>query len=155
LVLDGSRALDKDDTEIFEEIRGKKKTVVINKSDLPQEIHMEGVRRQFQEDPMVSISCLENAGIDHLKETIYKHIIHRNVRSSPEHLIVTNIRHKIALAQARENLWNAVKGLEEGVSLEFIAFEIRSALEALGEMVGETATEELLKHVFEQFCIGK
>jgi tRNA modification GTPase len=48
-----------------------------------------------------------------------------------------------------------MKGLKEGTSLEFIAFEIRSALDALGEMVGETATEELLNRIFEQFCIGK
>jgi tRNA modification GTPase len=48
-----------------------------------------------------------------------------------------------------------MKGLEEGISLEFIAFEIRSALEALGELVGETTTEEVLNRIFEQFCIGK
>jgi tRNA modification GTPase len=70
-------------------------------------------------------------------------------------LIVANIRHKTALSQVRDNLTNAVKGLEEGTSLEFIAFEIRSALEALGELVGETATEEVLNRIFEQFCIGK
>jgi tRNA modification GTPase len=45
--------------------------------------------------------------------------------------------------------------LEEGAPLEFIAFEIRSALEALSEMVGETAAEEVLNRIFEQFCIGK
>jgi tRNA modification GTPase len=45
--------------------------------------------------------------------------------------------------------------LEEGTSLEFIAFDIRSALEALGEVVGETTTEEVLNRIFEQFCIGK
>jgi tRNA modification GTPase len=55
----------------------------------------------------------------------------------------------------RDNLSNAVKGLEERTSPEFIAFEIRSALEALGEIVGETTTEEILSRIFEQFCIGK
>ena len=155
LMLDGSRALDEDDTEIFGEIRGKKKVVIINKKDLPLRLSIEDVRAQFQEDPMVSISCLENEGIDDLKEAIYTSLVHREVRTSPEHLIVANIRHKTALAQARENLSNALKGLEEGISLEFIAFEIRSALEALRELVGETATEEVLNHIFEQFCIGK
>jgi tRNA modification GTPase len=48
-----------------------------------------------------------------------------------------------------------MKALEEGISLEFIAFEIRAALEALGELVGETTTEEVLNRIFEQFCIGK
>ena len=77
------------------------------------------------------------------------------MRTSPDHLIVANIRHKRALARAKDNLSNAIKGLEEGTSFEFIAFEIRSALEALGEMVGETATEEVLDRIFDQFCIGK
>ena len=154
-MLDGSRTLDRDDTGIFEEIREKKKVVIINKHDLPSKLPVDDVRRQFQEDPMVSISCLKSEGIDDLKEAIYTSLVHRGVRASPEHLIVTNIRHKNALAQARENLSNAVKGLEEGIFLEFIAFEIRSALEAIGEMVGETTTEEVLNRIFDQFCIGK
>ena len=155
LVLDGSRALDEDDREIFEEIEGKKKVITLNKVDLPLKISVDDLKSRFQEDPIVSISALKNEGIDDLKKAIYASLIHRQVRSSPEHVIVANIRHKAALSQGRDNLSNAVKGLEEGISLEFIAFEIRSALEALGEMVGETATEEVLNRIFEQFCIGK
>jgi len=155
LMIDGSRPLELDDMEIFEEIEGKKKVVILNKNDLPLEIDLEELKKEFQTDPVVSISALRNDGIDDLKEAIYASLIHRDVRPSPEHLIVANIRHKTALSQLRENLLNAVKGLEEGTSLEFIAFEVRSALEALGEMVGETASEEVLSRIFEQFCIGK
>jgi tRNA modification GTPase len=155
LMLDGSRALDEDDKEIVKEIHGKKKVVAINKNDLPLKISLEDVKRLFPEDPIISISALKNKGIDDLKQAIYTSLVHRNVRATPEHLIVANIRHKTALAQARNNLFNAMKGLEEGISLEFIAFEIRSALEALGELVGETAPEEVLNRIFEQFCIGK
>jgi tRNA modification GTPase len=155
LMLDGSRALDEDDKEIVKEIHGKKKVVAINKNDLPLKISLEDVKRLFPEDPIISISALKNKGIDDLKQAIYTSLVHRNVRATPEHLIVANIRHKTALAQARNNLFNAMKGLEEGISLEFIAFEIRSALEAMGELVGETAPEEVLNRIFEQFCIGK
>jgi len=155
LMIDGSRPLELDDMEIFEEIEGKKKVVILNKNDLPSEIDLEEMKKWFQTDPVVSISALKNDGIDDLKEAIYASLIHRDVRTSPEHLIVANIRHKTALSQLKENLLNAVKGLEEGTSLEFIAFEIRSALEALGEMVGETASEEVLNRIFEQFCVGK
>jgi tRNA modification GTPase len=155
LMLDGSRELDSDDIEIFNEIKEKKKVVAINKNDLPLKVSLEDVKRRFQEDPLVSISALKNKGIDDLKRTIYTSLVHRDIRATPEHLIVANIRHKTALAQTRDNLSNALQGLEEGTSLEFIAFEIRSALDALGEMVGETATEEVLNRIFEQFCIGK
>jgi tRNA modification GTPase len=155
LMLDGSRALDDDDKEIFEEIKGKKKVVTVNKNDLRLEISLEDVKRLLPEDPIISISALKNKGIDDLKQAIYTSLVHRDVRSTPEHLIIANIRHKTALTQARDNLSNAMKGLEEGTSLEFMAFEIRSALEALGELVGETATEDILNRIFEQFCIGK
>ncbi len=155
LMLDGSREFDGDDKDILEEIKGKKKVFILNKNDLPLKISLEEVKRFFPEDPIISISALKNEGIDNLKQAIYTSLVHRDVRATPEHLIVANIRHKTALTQARENLSNAMKGLEEGTSLEFIAFEIRSALEALGELVGETATEEVLNRIFEQFCIGK
>jgi len=155
VMLDGSRALDDDDREIFAEIKGKKKVVALNKNDLPPRTSLEEVKILFPKDPVISISALKNDGIDDLKQAIYSSLIRREVRASPEHLIVANIRHKTALTQVRDNLCNAAKGLEGGISLEFIAFEIRAALEALGDLVGETATEEVLDRIFEKFCIGK
>jgi len=155
LMLDGSRALDADDLEIFGEINGKKRVVVINKKDLPVEVSYEEVKRRFDNDPIVSISALKKEGIDILKEAVYTSLVHREVRATPEYLIVANIRHKTSLSQIRESLCSATKGLEQGTPLEFIAFEIRSALEALGELVGETTSEEVLNRIFEQFCIGK
>jgi tRNA modification GTPase len=155
LMLDGSRVLDEDDEEIFEEVKGKKKVVIVNKDDLPREISVSKVGNRFMGDPIVSISALKGEGIDDLKKTIYTSLIQRDVRTSPEELIVANIRHKNALIQISDNLSNAMEGMVEGTSFEFIAFEIRSALEALGELVGETTNEEVLNRIFDQFCIGK
>jgi len=155
LMLDGSRELDADDLEIFDEIKGKKRVVIINKNDLPLLISLDKVKNRFQEDPVILISALKNEGIDGLKKTIYTSLVHRDVRATPEYLIIANIRHKNVLTQIKDNLSRAIKGLEEKTSLEFIAFEVRSALDALGEMVGETTTEEVLDRIFEQFCIGK
>jgi tRNA modification GTPase len=155
LMLDGSRGLDEEDREIFEEVKGKKKVVILNKEDLPQKISIGEVKNRFLDDPIVSISALKGKGIDDLKRTIYTSLIQRDVRTSPEDLIVANIRHKNALVQIRDNLSNAINGMGEGMAFEFIAFEIRSALEALGELVGETTSEEILNRIFNQFCIGK
>jgi len=155
LILDGSRELNEDDLEIFFEIKEKKKVVIVNKKDLPQKISLEELRNRFPMEQPVSISALKNEGIEELKKTIYATLIHREVRISPEHLIVANIRHKMLLSQIKESLSNAVKGFEEEVSFEFIALEIRSALDSLGEMVGETTNEEVLSRIFNQFCIGK
>jgi tRNA modification GTPase len=155
LMLDGSREFDAEDEEILRETEGKKRVVVINKRDLPLRIDLEEVRKRSKEEPLISISALKKEGIDDLKKTIYNSLLHRNVRTTPEHLVVANIRQKRALTHLRDNVSNALKELDEGTSLEFIAFEFRSALGALGELVGETVTEEVLNQIFEQFCIGK
>ena len=155
LMLDGNREIDTDDIDIFKEIKEKKKVVVVNKNDLPLKISIEVVKKEFPEDPVIFISCIKKEGIENLREAIYFSLIQRQVRTSPEHLIVANLRHKIALVQVRDNLLNTARGLAEGTSFEFIAFEIRSALEALGELAGETTTEEVLNRIFNQFCIGK
>jgi tRNA modification GTPase len=155
LVIDGSRELDEDDREIFEKTERRKKVLVLNKKDLPVRVSEESLKAKFQNVPIVHLSALKNKGIDDLKEAIYTSLIHEDVRKSPDHLIVANIRHRNGLAQARNNLSNAIKGLEEGNSPEFIAFELRSALEALGELVGETTAEDVLNQIFDQFCIGK
>jgi len=155
LMLDGSRALDEDDEEIFDEVKGKRKVVILNKDDLPQEISVGEVKSRFMNDSMVSISALNGDGIEHLKNTIYSCLVQRDFRATPEYPVVANIRHRDALVRIKDNLSNAVKGMEEGTSIEFIAFEIRSALEALGEVVGETTSEEILNRIFDQFCIGK
>ncbi len=155
LMLDGSRDLDEDDSEVFEETKDKKKVVIINKVDLQQRISLEEVKSRFPQEPVVLTSCLTGQGIEDLKKSIYSSLIHREVRGSPEYLIVANIRHKSALSKALDCLKKGLDGLEGGISLEFIAFEIRSALDSLAEIVGETTTEEILNHIFEQFCIGK
>lgn len=155
LMVDRSRPLDIDDLEIFEEVKEKKRVVVMNKKDLPSMISPKEMKDRFQGDPIISISALKNEGIEGLKEAIYTSLIHREMRPSPEYLIIANVRHKRALHQVKESLSNALKGLEKGTSLEFIAFEMRSALEALGEVVGETTPEEVLNRIFEQFCVGK
>jgi len=156
LMVDGSRPLDIDDFEIFEEVKGKKRVVVTNKKDLPSMISPQEIKGRFQRDPIISISALKNEGIEGLKEAIYALLIHRDMRPSPEYLIIANVRHKRALYQVKEGLSNALlKGLGKGTSLELIAFEMRSALEALGEVVGETTPEEVLNRIFEQFCVGK
>ncbi len=155
LMLDNSRGLDVDDQDIFEEIKERRKVIVINKIDLPVRMCIEEVKTRFPDDPMVYISALKREGIETLKEAIYKSLIKGGLRTSSGHRVIANIRHKRALEEAKTNVWKARKGLEERTSIEFIAFEIRSALEALGEVVGETTTEEVLSHIFDKFCIGK
>jgi tRNA modification GTPase len=155
LMFDGSREFDDADREIFGETEAKKRVVVINKNDLPLRISLEEVKKRLKDEPVISISALKNEGIEDLKKTIFNSLLHRDVRATPGHLVLANIRHKTVLSHLRDDLSNALKGLSERTSLEFIAFDFRSALGTLGELVGETVTEEVLNRIFQQFCIGK
>ena len=116
---------------------------------------MEELRGLFPDDPVVSISALKGEGVEKLKETVYLTLVKGENGTSRMHEVIANVRHKVALGEAKESLLDAVKGLEEGISPEFVAFEIRSALKSFGEIVGETTPEEVLNRIFEQFCIGK
>jgi tRNA modification GTPase len=89
LTLDGSRALDEEDIEIFKEIEGKKKVIAINKVDLPIRVSVKELKSRFGEDPIISISALKNEGIDDLKRAIYTSLVNGDMRSSPGHVIVS------------------------------------------------------------------
>ena len=66
-----------------------------------------------------------------------------------------NARHQDALRRARGGLSNSLAGLQAAATLELIAMDLRIATNAIGEVVGQTATEDLLDQIFSQFCIGK
>lgn len=155
LVVDGSRELDKDDFEVFREIEGKRVVIAVNKNDLPLKVSLETIKERFCQGAIVSISALRNEGVDELKEQIYRSITQRDFRASPEHLVITNIRHRNALSVAGERIEESIGLLERGSPLELVAFEIRSAMDCLGELVGETTPEDVLNRIFDQFCIGK
>jgi tRNA modification GTPase len=155
LVIDGSREIEGDDEEILRQTEKRKKIVVLNKKDLPLKVSLQDLRNLIAGSPIVSISALKNEGTDDLRAAIHDSVVYKKGRTSPDYLIIANVRHRDALTRARENLSNAVRELERKSSPEFVAFEIRLALEALGELVGETTTEDVLNRIFGQFCIGK
>jgi tRNA modification GTPase len=155
VVIDGSRGLDMHDREIIDEVREKKKVVAVNKVDLPMMTAMEQVQELFPKTEVVGISALRNWGIDTLKESIYCTVTGNGVGRDAGEVVVTNARHKMALQRSLETLGRAREGIEGKIPIELVALELRSCLDCLGEIRGETTTEEVLERVFSQFCIGK
>jgi len=72
-----------------------------------------------------------------------------------ENPIVTNIRHVHALQKASESLDAVLAGLDQGITHDFIAMDIRQSLHHLGEITGDISTDDLLESIFSKFCIGK
>ena len=102
----------------------------------------------------VRLSCKDNQGIDDLTEAIFEKLGGPSANWGAD-LVAINARHKRCLNRASEDIANARHRLESGESPEFAALDLRSALEAIGEVVGKTDVEEILGEIFSTFCIGK
>jgi tRNA modification GTPase len=72
-----------------------------------------------------------------------------------EHAWAVNQRHKVALEQAKTSLGRALESINAGLSPEFVALDLRGALDSIGLIVGATYTEDILERIFRDFCIGK
>ncbi|MCB0517823.1 MAG: tRNA uridine-5-carboxymethylaminomethyl(34) synthesis GTPase MnmE [Lewinellaceae bacterium] len=102
---------------------------------------------------VITLSAKNGMNIPFLKEKLYDLAISEKVNlESP---IVTNARHYEALQKASESLDDVQRGLDDGVTSDFVAMDIRRALAYLGEILGEMSTEDLLSNIFSRFCIGK
>jgi tRNA modification GTPase len=100
------------------------------------------------------ISALKSSGIVELIQALVAEIRHQT-RPLSEHFTLTNLRHKTALEQAFAFLSAAHTSLEQNLSSEFIASDLRQALEPLEMIIGKITSDEILDHIFSRFCIGK
>lgn len=99
------------------------------------------------------ISAREKINIDTLKNFLIS--LYGSGKIEANNSIVTNVRHMDALKKTKEALSHVYKGLQTGITQDFIAADLRQALHHLGEITGEISTEDLLENIFSKFCIGK
>ncbi|MDH4137757.1 MAG: tRNA uridine-5-carboxymethylaminomethyl(34) synthesis GTPase MnmE [Anaerolineae bacterium] len=151
LVIDGSEPLQSADSEIADLVGDKPAIVVINKVDLTQRAESDGLLPQADR---VSLSALTGQGLEKLEEAIVETVFSGRVMTADEPL-VSSSRHKDLLAQALDHLKAAEGSHDEGMAADFVAVDLTAAVDALGEITGETATEDLLETIFAKFCIGK
>ncbi len=144
-VVDASEPPHADDVSVGVEFAGRPVLVVLNKCDLPEARRVEGA---------VPVSCATGSGIDGLKQAIER-TVWSGLASRSHDGVSINSRHQLALERARDALLQARAGLASQLTLELIAFELRVAVTAIGEVVGKTSTEDLLDSIFSQFCLGK
>ncbi len=151
-VVDGSKELEEEDIKINEKLRGKKVLGIVNKNDLSQ---VADLTKLDSVDTFINISAKENLGISDMEEHIYNLIIKGTVEDSSKKLVITNVRHKTALEKTKDAINNIFETINMGLPMDLIAVDLKEALDSLSEVTGEISTEDLLDHVFKNFCVGK
>src|SRR3990167_3431647 len=150
-LLDGPEGLREKDKDLIKEIKQKNKPVIIaiNKIDVGNKNSSEWTGGEF-----LKISALKNIGLDELRNKIFD-IIYNGHCKTPEGIFITRERHRERLSKAHDSLSKAVNAINQNLSSEFIAADLRLSLESLGEITGETYSEDVLNRIFQEFCIGK
>ncbi len=147
-VLDGSEPLAAFDKELLGEFAGARRLLVRNKADLPRRLELPAGLAA------VAACCLTGAGIEELKDAIKEKVWAGAIPAGMLQVMI-NSRHEDALRRARAAAERALAALRQRAGLELAALDLRAAANAVGEIVGKTATEDLLDAIFSQFCIGK
>lgn len=154
LMFDGSAPLTPEDHEIIEKTRHLNIIPVINKADMEHQLSDRDLQARLPHATNLWISAKTGIGIPMLKEAVYRRLVGGHTEQSAE-IVITQIRHKTSLEKAIGHLQQAQASLADGMSFEFIAFDLREALDSLGEIVGVTTSEDVLDRIFSTFCIGK
>jgi len=157
LILNGSERNHPEDLRLFDLVADRSPIVVISKADLPLCFDLEQFRSGTLRGNLAffSVSVVSGQGFPALTETLTSRC-RKAYRDAVPHEAVPNIRHRDALERAAGYLDAAAElGCSGAGPLDQSALELRAALNALGEITGETATEEVLERIFSRFCVGK
>lgn len=151
-VIDGSRELEEEDIKIHESINSEKVIGILNKIDMERKVDLSKLTKIKN---WMEISAMKNIGIDEMEDKIYHHIVDGNVEDSSQKITITNVRHKSALEKTKQYVENIFDTIHAGLPMDLMAVDIKGALDSLSEVTGEISSEDLLDHIFSNFCVGK
>ena len=145
LVLDQSKAISKEDKDLLELTKDKKRLIIANKSDLPKALQLEEV---------LPISTLTKEGLKDLEKAILKLLSLEDI-DSRDFNYLSNVRHIQKVKEARTSLLNVLSSIELDMPVDVYAIDLTQAWKSLGEILGEYYQDDLLNELFSKFCLGK
>lgn len=152
LVVDASQPILEADRTIAALAGSKPALVILNKCDLVKDISP--AHFGLLAAPCISVSALTGQGLDELEEALIEAVFSGRVTPA-EAPLVTNPRHKEALSLARDSVQAALLALQAGLPADLVAIDLTTAVSRLGEITGQSASDDLLETIFSEFCIGK
>lgn len=153
-VLNNNEPLTEDDQTLFEVIKNEDVIVIINKTDLEQRLDVNELREMIGDMPLIQTSMLKQEGIDELEIQI-KDLFFGGEVQNQDMTYVSNSRHISLLKQARQSIQDAIDAAESGIPMDMVQIDLTRTWEILGEIIGESASDELIDQLFSQFCLGK
>lgn len=153
-LLDGSRPLEEEDLQIMELLKERKSLVLINKRDLGEAISIEEIAAKLPASQVIEASLLKGQGITEIEDAV-EDLVYGGEIVQKESMMVNNVRHIELLQQAVNSLTDALHMSEMREALDFIEVDVKNAYERLGEIIGETVSDDIINEVFARFCLGK
>ncbi|MDO5396810.1 MAG: tRNA uridine-5-carboxymethylaminomethyl(34) synthesis GTPase MnmE [bacterium] len=154
VMLDSQSGFDREDMEVIEASSGTKRIILVNKCDLGSAEYLDRVRAAADDAPVIEISAVTGEGIDILIEKICD-IYHLDFAADGSRAVITNMRHKTALIKAESALNRAAEAIKGGMPTDIASIDINEAIDALGEITGETVSDSIVSEIFHSFCVGK
>lgn len=163
-VIDSSRKLSGEDTEIAERIKkkmseGAQCILLMNKVDLLSEINEKDVRDLFTSEggecpPLLFCSLQTGEGTDELGKFV-ANLFHTGEIAEKNEVFISNLRHKDAVKEARDSIRLVERSIEDGMSEDFFSIDLMNAYRVLGSILGEAVEDDLVEEIFSKFCMGK
>lgn len=151
-IFDISRELNNEDLDILNIIKDKNSIIILNKIDLENKINYEKIKEINK--PIIEMSAKTGEGKEKLFDEISKMFKLNEIATDGE-IIVSNQRHKQLIKNARKNVELSRDAINNNMPIDIISTSIRQILEDLGEITGETVTEDIISEIFSKFCLGK
>jgi tRNA modification GTPase len=152
-VIDLSKKTSENEIKLDELISNYKHIIALNKIDIVSGKTIEKAEKKFKNRDILRTSALQLIGIKEIKDYIVSPFIMRDKLNSS--IIISNLRHKQLLEKSLQNLKRTSETLLKEMSLEFVALDLKSALDSIGEIVGKVVTDDILNRIFSRFCVGK
>ncbi|OZV23297.1 tRNA uridine-5-carboxymethylaminomethyl(34) synthesis GTPase MnmE [Streptococcus sobrinus] len=150
LVLNGSEKLTDQDRSLLDISKDSKRIILINKTDLPQEIELDQLP-----DDVIQISVLNNQNMDLIEERINDLFFDNAGLVEKDATYLSNSRHISLIEKALASLQEVNQGLEAGMPVDLLQVDMTRCWEILGEITGDAAPDDLITQLFSQFCLGK
>lgn len=155
-LIDSTKDLTSDDYDIINLIKNKKVIVLLNKSDLGNQIvSKDDVLSRFEtEIPIINTSMTDMSGIEEMKLAISNYFLDGSIVPKQE-LYITNMRHQQALRKTYDSISLVIQSINDDMSEDFFTVDLMNAYASLGEIIGEEVGDDLVEEIFSKFCMGK